>query len=436
MDAPTPDKTRFDAHTRPREYVTGDVPGTGGVLKSRAEDFLVEEIPAYEPCGSGEHLYLWVEKREVATMHLVRMLAEHFGVRREAVGVAGLKDKLAVTRQLVSVHVPGKKDTDFSPFERPGVKVLWVDRHANKLRRGHLKGNRFVVRVRGCGASKAVYAHKTLARLAETGVPNRIGTQRFGVLGNNHVVGRALVLEDWGGAADALLGPNAEHPESQGEARRLYAAGQYADALAMMARGCHTERRVLAALARGAGVKGAVRAIERIEHSFYVTAMQSAVFNAVLDERIGAGRLGELGEGDLAFKHDSGAVFAVGARELEGAGLRERLARLEISPSGPMWGHGMTRALGAVDSAERGALERAGVRVEDLERFDARSRDPVPGQRRALRVPVMYPDVEGGMDEHGEYVRCTFELARGCFATTVMQEVMKPEGALKEEEGE
>src|SRR5690606_17358918 len=122
-------------------YLTAAIPGAGGRLKVRPEDFLVEEIPAYEPSGEGEHIYLFVEKRNHSTMHVVRLLADHFGVRRDAVGFAGLKDKFAVTRQLFSVHVPGRRPSDFPAFERPGIVVHWADLHANKLRRGHLKGN-------------------------------------------------------------------------------------------------------------------------------------------------------------------------------------------------------------------------------------------------------------------------------------------------------
>ena len=88
-------------------FITPDIPGTGGVIKERPEDFLVEEVPAYTPCGEGEHIYLFVEKRNLPTMNMVRILARHFGVKRQQVGTAGLKDRLAVTRQMVSIHAPG-----------------------------------------------------------------------------------------------------------------------------------------------------------------------------------------------------------------------------------------------------------------------------------------------------------------------------------------
>lgn len=422
--------------------MTADVPGIGGILKARPEDFLVEEIPAYEPCGEGEHLYLWVQKRGMASLHMLRLIADHFGVRRDAVSCAGLKDTHAVTTQMVSVHIPGKKDAEVPAFAHDQVSILWTARHANKLRRGHLKGNRFVIRVRNVTASKAVFAHKALMKLAAAGAPNRIGSQRFGMLGNNHIVGRALILGDFQGALDALLGPSAEHPEVHTEARALYAAGKYEEAMHAMPRSAHAERRCLSVLARGEDAKRAVYSIERLIQSFLVTAWQSAVFNAVLDARIGDGTYTRLIEGDLAFKHDNGAVFPIDAPTLADAAvtdplqtLAQRLARVEVSPSGPMWGPEMTEASGAVGEMERRIMESSGVPLDRLRDYWQRSREALLGQRRALRIPVTHPDVEGGMDEHGEYVKLRFELPRGAFATSVMQEIMKIDPAGEEDEG-
>lgn len=410
-------------------YLTAAIAGIGGRIKLRAEDFLVEEIPAYAPCGEGEHIYLFVEKTNLSTMHVVRMLADHFGVKREAVGFAGLKDKLAVTRQVFSVHTPGRKPEDFPSFDQPRVTVHWVDLHTNKLRRGHLKGNRFIIRVRDVEPSRVVHAARTLSMLARLGVPNRIGEQRFGHLQNNHVVGRGLLLHDHQAVLAALLGPSAAQPQAQAEGRRLYAEGRYAEAMEAFPRSLHGERRVLAALARGEKPGRAVYALERSAQSFYLTAFQSAVFNAVLDRRMrerGAEGVAALAEGDLAFKHDSGAVFPIGEAEAADPAIASRLAAIEISPSGPMWGSRMARAAGAIDAMEVEELARLGVSVGDLADFAERSREPLSGERRPLRVPLLYPDVESGVDEHGPYIKCVFELPRGSFATTVMREVMKP----------
>jgi tRNA pseudouridine13 synthase len=144
-------------------------------FKSSLDDFRVSEVPAEAPLGSGEHLYLRVEKSGAATPAVAAMLARAFAVPPSAVGYAGMKDKRAVTDQWFSVHTPHDREVT---LEDGNVRVLEATRHRRKLRRGDLAGNRFRVRLRrvegdGWGLR--------LQRLAEIGTPNYFGPQRFGV---------------------------------------------------------------------------------------------------------------------------------------------------------------------------------------------------------------------------------------------------------------
>lgn len=409
--------------------------GIGGRLRERPEDFLVEELPLYDPSGSGEHLYMLVQKRSMSTLDMVGVLARHFGVPRRDIGYAGLKDKRAVTRQVVSVRLPGRDVSDVPMLRDDRLAILWVDRHENKLRRGHLRGNRFSIRVRGVSLPDVLHAQRTLQRLSREGLPNRIGPQRFGILGNNHLVGRAIVLGEWEEALGHLLGPSPEHPASQPESRAHFARGEYAQAAAAMPGSLRVERAVLRALAAGASPERAMRSMDRAALWFFVTGFQSAVFNAVLTAREGAGTLGTLLKGDVAFMHASQRTFEAGQEEAEHPDTPRRLAGFEISPSGPMWGAEMRRARGEPGEMEREALASSGVSEEAIERF-AREGGQIPGTRRPLRVPVIDPDVEAGADEHGTYIRCAFELPRGSFATTVMREVMGDAGPGGDEEEE
>ena len=412
-------------------YLTADLPPVGGRIKDDPDDFFVDEQPLYQPCGEGEHIYMLVEKRNMSTIRVVRLLARHFDVPVRAVGYAGLKDKRAVTRQVFSVHVPGKKPEDFPMIRHDHMAVLWVDRHTNKLRPGHLSGNRFSIKIRGTDMTKAPVALKALERLEKIGVPNRIGEQRFGYIGRNHLIGRALLLGDHQGGLDALLGPAPGVQDSQAEARRLYATGDFKGAVAGFYKESRTERVVAGALSRGATPAQAVRGIEPMERGFFLTAFQSAAFNAVLDARLreGSAALAQFRLGDVAFKHDNRACFDVTAETLAQSDLAGRLERMEISPSGPMWGATMKRAAGTVDEEEQAALHALGVTLGHLVEYDRRHGGMIEGARRPLRVKVSYPDVEGGVDERGPYVRCAFDLPRGAFATSVLREIMKPEQA-------
>lgn len=438
MEAESTHESDVGTHVVPSIYLTSAWPAIGGSLKERPEDFLVEEIPAYEPSGEGEHIYLFVEKRGLSTLELVEILARHFGVPRGAIGYAGLKDKQALTRQVVSIHVPGRKIEDFAMIEHPRIGVLWSDYHANKLRIGHLRGNRFSIKIRGVKPTDALTALRVMRELERTGVPNRIGEQRFGYMGNNHLVGRAIIKGEAQAALDLLLGPSPRQPAEQAEAREAYARGDFARALNLMPRSMRTEQDALHALVRGATPDRAIRAIGRTVAEYYLTAFQSSIFNAVLDARLREGTLGTLLVGDVAQKHENLACFDVDEAVAADPATTGRLAAFEISPSGPMWGPAMKRAAGRTDERELAALAAAGLTPADLDAFASGARLTFQGARRPLRVPVTDPVVEGGVDEFGAFVRCAFELPRGAFATVVMREVMKPElvggrGAAEEE---
>ncbi len=422
------DLSAFTPGVASPRYLTHEIAGTGGTLKQRPDDFLVEEIPLYLPSGEGDHIYLFVEKRGLSTLQLRDLIARHFGVKRTAVGHAGLKDKHAVTRQVISVHAPGRTPEDIPSFQHDRARVLWVDLHANKLQRGHLAGNRFSIKVRDVDPLGVRDAKRSLDLLARIGVPNRFGTQRFGNQLNNHLIGRALILGDYSSAIDLLLSPHPLAPEGSRDAREAYQRGQYESAAELMPKVFKGEYHTLKALARGDPPEKAIRAIDPTAAGFFVSAFQSAVFNQILNDRVRAGTLAELEAGDVAFVHKNRSSFLITQDELEteSEALRTRMDRFEIGPSGPMWGTTMPRAGGEVDERELRALAQAGMSPKDMELCEQRDAYPmIGGDRRPLRIPVIDPEVEGGIDEHGAYIRCAFELPRGSFATTVMDEVMK-----------
>lgn len=408
--------------------LTHDLPGIGGRLRDRPEDFLVEEIPLYEPSGQGEHIYIFIEKRNITTFEAIDVVARHFGVPRAAVGYAGLKDRVAITRQVLSVHVPGRTIEDFPMFAHERISILWADYHDNKLRRGHLRGNRFSIRVRGVPPMAVRDAKRIVDRLSVLGVPNRIGEQRFGSAGLNHLIARAIVLGDDEQALAMLLGPVPQgYPPVNPEAREAFARGDFAGAMNLYPRVCHAELRALKALSRGASARSAIRTIDRREISFFMSALQSHAFNRVLDRRLADGSLGVLRPGDIAMKHDNRAMFAVDEATAADPATRQRLEALEISPTGPMWGPTMMRASGPTDAADADALAELGLSPETLASFAESHPGLIEGERRALRVPLGSPELEGGVDDLGPFVRIAFDLPRGAFATAVMREIMKPD---------
>jgi tRNA pseudouridine13 synthase len=170
--------TALDLLAQPLPYLTADLPGIGGTIKDRPEDFVVEEVPAYVPSGEGEFLYLWVEKRGLSAEQMTSHLARELKIAIQDIGVAGLKDRHAVTRQWISV--PARCEARLSDQPHPQISVLQRDRHRNKLRPGHLRGNRFSILVRNLAPDGPSRATAIADILRTAGVPNYYGEQRFG----------------------------------------------------------------------------------------------------------------------------------------------------------------------------------------------------------------------------------------------------------------
>jgi tRNA pseudouridine13 synthase len=340
-------------------FVTAGLEGSGGTLRATPEDFRVDEVPAYLPSGAGPHLYVRIEKRGRTTRDALRALAEVLGVPERDAGYAGLKDKDAVTTQWLSF--PVAKDPDPAALAGPGLAVLEVSRHANKLRPGHVRANRFSLAVRGGDPGRARAA---AAALLERGLPNFFGPQRFGAAGRNAEVGRALL-----------------RGEATPEARRA--------------------------------------ARDRFLRRFSISAYQAELFNRWLAARMADGLFAAALAGDVMKKLETGGLFTCDDPAADGP----RVARFEISPAGPMFGHKLRPAAGEALAREERVLAADGMTLAAF----ARGGGEAEGTRRAarLRVEVRLEPLEDGY-------RADFELPKGSYATVVMRELVKGEADLPE----
>ena len=228
---------------------TAGLPGTDGLSRVQLEDFVVSEIPRESPSGEGDFVFAYVEKRGLNTHDLLAALKER-GVPFNQVGVAGLKDKHAITRQWISVpvpHAPAIAALD----DLEGARVLETAKHVSALRRGHLRGNRFEVRIRQPEPDWRQRALAIIERLCFTGLPNYFGPQRFGRFNSNAI-----------------------------------------DAVRML---------------RGESVPGGRRL-----NDFFLSALQAHLFNWNLKVRIEQGVYDRVLTGDRARRHDTGGMFLVG----------------------------------------------------------------------------------------------------------------------------
>lgn len=220
------------------------------LIKTSPSDFVVDEIPAYTPTGEGEHLFVEITKTGLNTLDAVRLIASALGVDGQQAGVAGMKDRHAVTTQWLSFPFPLGRDTEAAlTLAIDGIEIRRAERHKNKLKTGHLRGNRFTLTLRDVTQVDTLIAG--LERAGRRGVPNAYGAQRFG--------------RDRDNAKQAAAWLRGERRAPRG----------------------------------------------RKEKRFLVSALQSHMFNEVLRER--ADSWDHILVGDLAQKHDSGGLFLADA---------------------------------------------------------------------------------------------------------------------------
>jgi tRNA pseudouridine13 synthase len=289
--------------------VCGPVSVRGGIRRT-PEDFQVDEVLGFEPDGEGEHLLLQIRKRQTNTHWLAGELARLADIPSRDVSYAGMKDRQAVTTQWFSLRMAGRPEPDWNLLESDLVQILQVHRHRRKLRRGALRGNRFMIHIRNLGGQHETLESR-LIRLRDSGMPNYFGEQRFGHDYQN------LEL-----------------------AQQLF---------------CRNAPRM-----------------KRHLRGLVISAIRSQLFNQVLAERIAQGTWNLPLQGDY-FKLD-GSRSGFNDDPQQQAELARRCRIQDIHPSGPLWGRGRplvnaqaeeleTRVLSAFGSWRDG-LEHVGLEQE------------------------------------------------------------------------
>ncbi|MBA1148156.1 tRNA pseudouridine(13) synthase TruD [Ectothiorhodospiraceae bacterium WFHF3C12] len=292
-----------DIESLPRAY---GAPLGSALLRARPEDFRVEELLGFRPSGHGEHLFLQVRKTGRTTEEAARALSAWLEVPVRHISYAGLKDRNAMTTQWFSVHTPAMPAPGPVPGE-PAVEVLVVRRNERKLRRGALDGNRFTLTLREVDAGTAALGHRLLA-IAQGGVPNYFGAQRFGRGGRN-----------------------------------------VADAESLLA--------------------GRLRVRSRHKRGLLISAARSYLFNCVLAARVEQGCWARALPGELVMLEGTNSVFPA-TREAAGV-LGRRLELQDVHPTGPLPGRGGIAPERQALALEQEALSVEAVLCNALRDFGA-----------------------------------------------------------------
>ncbi|UCB55147.1 MAG: tRNA pseudouridine(13) synthase TruD [Thiotrichales bacterium] len=265
-------------------------------FKQVPEDFVVDEQLPFELTGQGEHAWLHVRKRDNNTDWVATKIAEFAGVKKNAVGYAGLKDRFAVTTQWFSVYLPGRDDVDWNALQIEGVEILRTTRHRKKLQRGALKQNRFEIRLRDIRFDSDDDFTQLVARcdrIRQTGVPNYFGQQRFG--------------RDF---------------QNLSEAESLFSRQR--------------------------------KRISKHKRGLLLSAARSWIFNSILSERVDKDTWHSAIKGDVFMLDGRSACF----RDDGSEDIGQRIDRGEIHPSGVLWGDGETMAAQDCRAIEAEVVDR------------------------------------------------------------------------------
>lgn len=350
----------------PLPYITPDLPGVGGRLKAEPAHFVVEEVSLYEPCGQGPHLFVSLTREGWTTRRVAEHLAGLYGVKVQDVGYAGLKDRQARCTQTFSLPGLTPEDAQRIEAELP-FQVHWARQHTNKLKLGHLLGNRFRISVTSLElpAEEALSrAEAIAAALTLHGVPNFFGPQRFGFEGRNVEKGR-----------EAILGLGARR--------------------------------------------------DKWLHRLLISAYQSHLFNQYLARRMALGHFERLMLGDICKKTDTGGMFEVQDVEAE----QLRYARGEITFTGPLYGRKMWPATGAAGQLEAMILAEAGLTADDLRKAHIEgARRPGRLCLSSIDLSMRQPEhLDARPEMANGCLQVAFMLPKGAYATVILREFQKSE---------
>ena len=291
-------------------YVTSEIEGLGGRIRAIPLHFIVEELPLYEPIGKGRHLYVNLTRENLTTPEIQERLARLSGTQSSDVGFAGLKDKHARTTQTFSIPVAS---TDCHAIENltaqiqkelPAV-VNWSRLHSNKLRIGHLAGNRFTIiitEIETADEETFRRAEQVAIILRNRGLPNYFGPQRFGYHGQNVRRGREILL-------------------------------------------------------------GRLSLADRWLRRYLINSYQSHLCNRSLGLRLTLGLFERVLVGDIARKYTTRSFFEVRDHEAE----QTRYDSHEISFTAPIYGYEMPMATGIVGELESKVLAESGLTLDTFE---------------------------------------------------------------------
>jgi len=425
--------------------------GIGGVIRRASEDFVVEEVfvdgsrAEVEPklhsqvAGEGRYLICLLVKRDWDTLLAVRRIAKQLGISERRVQIAGIKDKKALTAQYMSIE--NIRLEKLKRVRVNGFNIYPLHYSHNMVFPHMLFGNAFHLTVRRVSYSAAVIQERMTSVVNELsalgGVPNFFGHQRFGTVRPiTHLVGRALAQNDLKKAALLFIAKPSpyEHPRSREARLKLLETGDFNEALYYFPQRLFYERLMLQHLARHPeDYVGAFGRLPQRLCSLFLQAYQSYLFNRFVSKRmLQKIPINEPQVGDYVVKTDShglptNSYTMTIAENLEA--LREAVKKKEMYVTIPLVGFKQTPSEGLQGEIEEFILKREKITRNNFY-VSAMPKMSAAGELRATVTPIMNLHVEKPKKDDTnpgkKKLRISFTLHRGCYATVILREFMKP----------
>jgi tRNA pseudouridine13 synthase len=363
-----------------------------------SEHFIVTEEAAYLPVGTGEHLYVDIEKENLTTDMLAEALAKCCGKSPRDVGYAGRKDRHAITHQWFSIHFGKEEALSGLTAHLPAssrVKIHAVSRHSNKIRLGHLAGNHFSLGIAHAPSDLA----ERLAHIGTHGIENYYGPQRFGIAGASLIIAQAWGSGQYEKAVERMVDPHGSwawgQPVPEG-----FRHGP--------------EGRVVGALRHGASAEKALRSAGDVLTKLIASTAQSAIFNAIVTARKNNGVLHTLRVGDIGCT-SFGAPFLLKAEELAETNARVKL--LQAFTTAPMPGQQRLVPAPEIEAEERAWSADTHM---DWSWFNKDGVFASPGERRPCLIAFRTLPT---MVQESDRTVLSFALPAGAYATTVLEQL-------------
>jgi tRNA pseudouridine13 synthase len=428
--------------------------GVGGAIRESVDDFLVEEVLVDNSkatiagpvpgrvLGSTlqkqRFLLCVLVKRNWDTFIAVKNIAKSLGIDQARVQFAGIKDAKAVTAQHISLE--GITLEEAAKVDVKDVEVRPVGYVREMLSLFYLLGNNFTITVKSIKEPKENVGERlaqTIQQLdAVGGIPNFFGHQRFGTTRPiTHLVGKALVRGDFEEAAMLFLAKPSvhEHPASRQARQELETTKNFKQAKENFPVQLRFERTMLNYLADNPGdFVGAFQSLPPKLQALFVQAHQSYLFNHFLSARAEHGlALNEALTGDYVVGVErSGLPMTSVAKVVTAENLAEvnsqvKAGKLRVAL--PIFGVKQKLSQGVMGQIEREVLEQEGIETANLQ-VNVLSRTGGKGGLRTAVTPFKDFKLQNVLPSADGSCQATvrFMLLRGCYATVVLRELMKP----------